>query len=105
MKRLWLFYLLLPVSGFAQDGERFLKSCASMLAINRTAPPSYFFAAKREQGRLDTLATSAQNYRSRAFNYVWQHDYEQAAVWLEKTASLYPKEHGMVGEIYLSTFS
>lgn len=103
MKRLFFLYLLLPISGFAQDGERYLKDCASMLAANRKAQSMFFYSTKREKARLDTLSASSQNYRSRAFNYVWQRDYERAAVWLETTANQYPKEHGMVGEIYLST--
>ena len=102
MKRLGLLYLLLPISVFAQDGERFLKSCASMLANNRSPQPMFFLAAKRAKPRVDTLSASGQNYRSRAFNYVWLHDYKQAAIWLEKTGNLYPKEHGIIGEIYLT---
>ena len=104
MNRLWLFFLL-PLSAFAQqDGERFLTHTASMLASNRSAQTRSFFADRRERVRLDTLSANAQNYRNRAFNYVWQHNYEQAALWLEKTGASYPKENGMVGELYLSTF-
>ena len=98
----WLVYLLIPLSGWAQDGERFLQSFSSTLAANRTVPPQFFFRERRERIRLDTLSASAQNYRFRAFNYVWRGDYEQAMVWLEKTTALYPKEHGIVGELYLA---
>ncbi len=103
MKRLCFLYLLLPILGFSQDGERYLKDCASLMAMNRTAQSMFFYSTKREKGRLDTLSASARNDRFRAFNYVWRRDYEQAALWLEKTASQYPKEHGIIGEIYLST--
>lgn len=103
MKRLCIFFFLLPVLGFAQDGERYLKDCASLLATNRTAQSMFFYSTKREKARLDTLSVSEQNYRYRTFNHVWQRDYEQAALWLEKTASQYPKQRGMVGEVYLTT--
>ncbi len=103
MKRLCFLCFLLPALCFAQDSERFVKDCASLLATNRTANSIFFYTTNREKARLDTLSVSEQNYRYRAFNYVWQHDYEQAALWLEKTANQYPKQHGMVGEIYLST--
>ncbi|GAB2597929.1 tetratricopeptide repeat protein [Spirosoma areae] len=102
MKQLWFFYFSLPISVAAQDGERFLKSCARTMAANRSSQTMFFFPETREKIRLDTLSASADNYRYRAFNYVWQHNYEKASLWLEKTAALYPKEHGIVGEFYLS---
>jgi tetratricopeptide (TPR) repeat protein len=102
MSRLYVLFSLLTTSALAQDGERFLKSCASMLAMNRSAQTAYFFATDREKMRLDTLSATALNYRSRAFNYLWRGDYEQAVAWMEKTTALYPKEHGIVGEVYLS---
>ena len=103
MKRLCFLSFLVPVLGFAQDGERYLRDCASLLATNRVAQPMFFYTTNRERLRLDTLSASSQNDRSRAFNYVWRKEYEQAASWLEKTANQHPKEHGIVGEIYLST--
>ncbi|GAB4026538.1 tetratricopeptide repeat protein [Spirosoma gilvum] len=102
MKRFGLFFLLIPLTSWAQDGERFLNSFSSMMAANQTATAQFFFRERRERLRLDTLSVSAQNYRFRAFNYVWRGDYEQAIVWLEKTTTLYPKEHGIVGELYLA---
>lgn len=104
MIRLCLFCFLLPLSVFAQDSERILKSCASMLAANRSTQTRFFFGGKREKVRQDTLAANAQNFRSRAFNYVWAKEYEQAAIWLEKTTALSSKEHGIVGEFYLAQF-
>jgi len=101
MTRLILVWLL-PIAALAQDGDRFLKSSASMLANNRSVQKRFFFAEKREQVRQDTMSATAENYRHRALNYVWQNQYEQAAIWLEKTGDAYPKEHGFIGEIYLS---
>ena len=101
MRLVFYWYLLLPVSAFCQDGEWFLNYYASELANNRSVQTRFFFTEKRELNRLDTLSATCDNYRYRALNYVWKHDYEQAAVWLEKTTALYPKEHGFVGEIYL----
>lgn len=103
MKRLWPVYLLFSFSAFAQqDGERHLNTFVSDLANNRIAQTRFFFTEKREQHRLDTLSASPENYLYRALHYVWQHEYEQAAVWLEKTSTRYPKQQGQVGEIYLS---
>ncbi len=73
-----------------------------MLAANRKAASMFYTNTKRERIRLDTSSATAQNYRSRAFNYIWQSNYEEAALWLEKTGDNYPKEHGIIGEIYLS---
>ena len=101
MKRIIYWYLLLPISGFCQDGERLLNNFASELANNRSVPTRFFFSEKREQQRLDTLSATADNYRYRAISYVWQHEYEQAGIWLEKTSILYPKQQGYIGEIYL----
>ena len=103
MKRLCFLCFLFPALCFAQDGERYIKDCVSLLATNRTANSTFFYTTKRERLRLDKLPGPEQNYRFRAFNYVWQRDYEQAAFWLEKTANQYPKEHGIIGETYLST--
>ncbi|GAB3707924.1 hypothetical protein GCM10027592_42520 [Spirosoma flavus] len=101
MKHLWVFWLLLPVSGLCQDAEQMLRSYASLLANNRTAQKRFFYDDSREQKRLDTLSASAENYRFRAMNYLWHQQYEQAEIWLEKTAMLYPREHGFVGEQYI----
>ena len=101
MKPIVYLLLLLSVSAFAQDGERFLKSCASMMATNRAPQSRFFFAERREKSRLDTLTRNAQNDRFRAINYLWQRDYEQADLWLEKTSVTYPKESGAIGELYL----
>ncbi|WP_240543521.1 tetratricopeptide repeat protein [Spirosoma foliorum] len=105
MMRLCFFcWLLPPLSVLAQDNERILKSFASTLAANRSAQTRFFFGERRERVRSDTLSANTQNFRHRAFNYVWAKDYEQAVVWLEKTTALSPKEHGIVGEFYLTQF-
>ena len=106
MKRRCLLVMLVSVSAIAvaQDGERDLKSCATMLVANRAAKPTMFFVPG-PMSRLflaDTLTANAGNYISQTLNYVWQHDYVQAAVWLEKTGNRFPKENGTIGEIYLS---
>ncbi len=102
MIRFALLVLVFPLLASAQDDRRFLESCASMLTVNRAAPTQFFFSTKREQARQDTIATTGPNYRFRALNYVWQHNYEQAAYWFEKTAEQFPKEHGAVGEFYFT---
>ncbi len=102
MIRYYLVYLLLPITALAQDGDRYLKSCASMLAMNRNASSSHFFAVKREAQRQDTVKPTDLTYRFKALSYVRQHDYEQAGEWFEKTAALFPKEHGPIGEFYMS---
>lgn len=108
MKRLCLLFMLLSVSvvAVAQEGERALESCAMLLMANRTTKPTMFFmpGPTSRVFQADTLTANAGNYTSRAFNYAWQHDYAQAAVWLEKTGNRFPKEGGTVGEIYLSYF-
>lgn len=102
MKPLYLLCLLAPVATMAQDAEHYLKSSATVLAMNRQTPTQFFFSGKREQARQDTISATGPNYRFRALKYVWQRDYEQAADWFEKTANLFPKEHGAVGEFYMS---
>ena len=103
MKYLLIFFWLAPVCTLAQDGERFLKSCASMMALNRTPSPSnqFGYGTTRERRQFDTLSATTQNYRNRMNSYIWQEDYEQATIWMEKTAAAYPKEAGAVGESYL----
>ncbi|MBD2699607.1 tetratricopeptide repeat protein [Spirosoma sp. BT702] len=101
MKRLFILLWLMPVLGFCQDGEQYLRSSASMLANNRSIQKRFYYAETREQKRLDTLSASGENYRYRALNYLWHQQYEQAEIWLEKTTTLYPREHGFVGEQYL----
>ena len=105
MKPLYLLCLLVPATVTAQDGEQYLNLCAATLAKNREVPTYIFFATKREQARQDTVSASGPNYRFRALIYIRQADYEQAADWLEKTARLFPKEHGAIGEFYLSFLS
>jgi tetratricopeptide (TPR) repeat protein len=73
-----------------------------MLAMNSRSQTQFLSNTKREQARQDTISASAQNYRFKSLHHLWQRDYEQAAFWLEKTASLFPKEHGAVGEFYMS---
>lgn len=104
MIRLALIGLLLPLSVLAQEGERLLNSCASMLAINRVKPARNYGYTQRERARMDADSgqATAENYRHRTMNYVRQHEYEEAALWLEKTATQFPSEEGFVGEIYLS---
>lgn len=103
MKYYHYVWLFLPFSVFAQqDGNQFLESTSSTLAQNRLAQTRFFFSPEREQARLDTLSATFQNDRYRAFHYLNQQEYELAAQWLEQTSTLYPKEHGFTGEIYLS---
>lgn len=102
MRFMGLFLGLLPLMANAQDGESYLKSCASLLAMNSRSQTQFLSNTKREQARQDTISASGPNYRFRALHNLWQRDYEQAAFWLERTASLFPKEHGAVGEFYMS---
>ncbi|GAB3547934.1 tetratricopeptide repeat protein [Spirosoma fluminis] len=103
MKWLCLVCWLYSFSVLAQTGEESLDAYASALAVNRTVPPAYVWAGfKRAQAGPDTASVSGINYRFRALGYVRLREYEQAAYWLEKTADLFPKEHGAVGEVYLS---
>lgn len=101
MKKL-LLMLLLPLTAFAQGGERYLESSARLLAQNRATKMRFTYNSKREQTLWDTVTATGENYRFRALNYVWQNKYEQAADWFEKTATLFPKEHGAAGEFYLT---
>ncbi len=97
-----LFILLLPLTTFAQNGERYyLESSGWLMAQNRATRFGFAYNTKRELARWDTMAVTAENYRFRAMNYVWQQEYEQAAAWFEKTTALFPKEHGAAGEFYL----
>ncbi|MFD2571228.1 tetratricopeptide repeat protein [Spirosoma soli] len=102
MKRLVFLSLLCPLSALAQTGEQYLKAYESTLALNRKAPTMHFFAVKREQIRQDTMAASGPAYRFRGLDYVRRQEYEQAAYWFEKTANTFPKEHGAIGEFYMS---
>ncbi|WP_420146857.1 tetratricopeptide repeat protein [Spirosoma sp.] len=103
MKRLHYVWLLLPYSAFAQpDANRFLESVSGLMEYNRSAQTSLLTMTKRTQARLDTLPLNATNHQKRAFAYTWARDYELAAMWLEEASVRYPKEHGVVGEIYLN---
>ncbi len=102
MKYVLFLSLLLPIPVIAQDGERYLKSSASMLATNRQPQRFPFFSTGRRTNQPDTLPASAQNYRYRAFSSLGQNDYEEATLWMEKTSDNYPKENGIIGEVYLS---
>lgn len=104
MKLLCFLSVLLATTAPAQDSNTIFKSIATRLVNNRSVPRWFYYGTKREAARLDTLTATDQNFRSRAFNYVWQQDYEQAADWLEKMTTRYPKEHDTAGEIYLTTF-
>ncbi|AKD53587.1 tetratricopeptide repeat protein [Spirosoma radiotolerans] len=101
MKTALFLCLLLRMAAFAQPAEQFLKSSASMLAINRNPELVFFGATSRQKSHLDTLSASAQNYRSHSFYHLWRQNYEEATLWLEKTGNSYPKENGMIGEVYL----
>ena len=101
MKKL-LVIALLPLTTLAQDGERYLESSVRLLAQNQSTRLGSFYTAKRQQVRWDTMAVTGENYRFRALTYVWQQDYQQVANWFEKTAALFPKEHGAAGEFYLT---
>jgi len=107
MTHLRLLLLLLPALFRAalvraQTGELALRSCASMLALNRTVPTMHFFANKREQTRQDSLPTNGLASRFRGLGYVRQQNYEQAADWFERTAARFPQEQGVIGTFYLS---
>lgn len=102
MTRYCLLYLLLPIAAWAQDGERYLRSTAATLAMNRNIRPFYYFAAKRGAQNQDTAKVTGITYRFKALDYVRQQNYEQAGEWFEKTATLFPKEHGPIGEFYMS---
>ena len=102
MRSLYLLFIVFPVTVMAQDGENYLNLSAATLAINQKVPTQFFFAPKREQVRQDTVSVTGPNYRFRAFSYIRHGDYEQAAYWFEKTTSLFPKEHGAIGEFYMS---
>ena len=101
MKLVLALFFLLRVSAFAQTGEQFLKSSTSMLANNRRPEPVFLGTTSHQKGHFDTLSAFAQNYRARSFYHLWQYDYEKATLWLEKTGDSYPKENGMIGEVYL----
>jgi tetratricopeptide (TPR) repeat protein len=104
MKQLVLLCLL-STSALAQDGEYQLKWSSVMLANNRQAMGIPFFIGGRRGMVVDkpeTAENSVQQYRSRIFAYLSQKNYEEATVWMEKLASRFPKEHGFVGENYLS---
>ncbi|GAB3793402.1 hypothetical protein GCM10028819_04970 [Spirosoma humi] len=101
MKLILILCLLVSISVFAQPGEYYLKSSASTLAANRRPEPGFFGTESHQRGHFDTSVTSAQNYRARFFYHLWRYDYEKATLWLEKTGNAYPKEQGMVGEVYL----
>lgn len=51
---------------------------------------------------LETVPVRVQDYLYWVSDYINQYKYGQASLWLEKTAGLYPKEQGRIGEIYLS---
>lgn len=93
--------LLFQVTALAQPAEQILSASAYMLANNRPYEPAFSGATKRQKNYFDTLSSSAQHYRDQSFYYLWQYDYEKATSWLEKTGDSYPKEQGMIGEIYL----
>jgi tetratricopeptide (TPR) repeat protein len=106
MKQL-LLLCLLSASGFAQDGAYYLKSTSVWLAYNRRPAGSPFFSAGGRGALLakaDAPANAVQTYRGRVFSSLADRNYEQAAVWLEKMAVSYPREHGFAGEMYLARF-
>lgn len=101
MKNVLLFCLLFQIAVQAQPAEQSLRASAYMLANNQPYNPVFSGAAKRQKSYFDTLSASAQHYRDRSLFHLWQYDYEKAISWLEKTGDRYPKEQGMVGEVYL----
>ncbi|GAB4000952.1 hypothetical protein GCM10028807_55610 [Spirosoma daeguense] len=101
MRKFWFLWLLLPISGFCQTDEQRLKSYANLLITNQKVNNQFYYDDIRERKRLDTLSASSENYRLRMLNYLWRKEYEQAEQWMEKTTGLYPKQHGLVGELYL----
>ncbi|GAB3897370.1 tetratricopeptide repeat protein [Spirosoma agri] len=103
MKYAYLLLFFISIRANAQDSERFIQNAQSVLAMNRSAQMTFFTSARRDHTRLHTTVASPRDYHMQAMVYIWKHDYEQAVVWLEKTASLYPKELGFVGETYLSS--
>lgn len=104
MKQLVLLCLL-STTAFAQDGEYQVRWSSIMLANNRQAMGIPFFIGGRRGIVVDkpeTAENSVQQYRSRVFTSLAQKNYEEATVWMEKMASSYPREHGFIGENYLS---
>ncbi|WP_080237373.1 tetratricopeptide repeat protein [Spirosoma rigui] len=105
MKEL-VFFCLLSVSSIAQDGAYYLRSSALMLATNRQPlDETAFFTAGRRAiplDRLEAAGSTVQAYRARVFTYLAQKNYEEATSWMEKMADSYPREHGFIGESYLS---
>lgn len=76
-----------------------------MLANNRQPMGIPFFISGRRgvvMDKLDASENSAQTYRGRVFTYLAQQNFEEATAWMEKMASRFPKEHGFIGENYLS---
>ncbi|MCX6214014.1 tetratricopeptide repeat protein [Spirosoma sp.] len=104
MKQLALLCLL-ATSAIAQDGEYQLRWSSIMLANNRQSIGIPFFAPGRRYIPLDKLdmhENSVQNFRARVFTYLAERNFEEATAWMEKMTSSYPKEHGFIGESYLS---
>ncbi|ADB40943.1 tetratricopeptide repeat protein [Spirosoma linguale] len=100
MKQLTLLCLL-ATSAIAQDGEYQVRWTSIMLANNRQAMGIPFFIGGRHSMAVDKPET-VQHYRSQVFICLAQKNYEEATSWMEKMASSYPKEHGFIGENYLS---
>ncbi|GAB2551390.1 tetratricopeptide repeat protein [Spirosoma aerophilum] len=104
MKQL-VFLCLLSTTVFAQDGEYQVRWTSVMLANNRQPMGLPFFISGRrgpQMDKPDMSENSVQTYRGRVFNYLAERNYEEATAWMEKMASRFPKEHGFIGENYLS---
>lgn len=105
MKQLAFLYLFVSATAVAQPNDNYLTWFSRMLAANRQAIDAPYFVAGRRgvlPGGLETVENSMQKYRSRIFTYLAQKNYEEATAWMEKMAVTYPKEHGFIGELYLS---
>lgn len=100
-----LVLCLLAGLALAQDGGQSVRWTSIMLANNRQAMGIPFFMGGRRGMVVDkpeTTETSVQQYRSQVFTCLTQKNYEEATVWMEKMTGSYPKEHGFIGENYLS---
>ncbi len=94
----WLFLLLFPYAGLAQDGEQLLNGTVRLLRQNGQQKPVLFLGSRRWQTQVDT----AKDLRFRTLDYTFSRQYEQAATLLELRAATNPKEHGQVGYMYLN---
>lgn len=94
----WLFLLLFPYAGLAQDGEQLLNGTVRLLRQNGQQKPMLFVGSRRWQTQVDT----SKDLRFRTLDYAFSQQYEQAVPLLERSAATNPKDNGQVGSIYLN---